>query len=64
MSFYLTNIIGKEKKVNKCLYTFYLSVNHSFVSDSLSDPWTAACQASLSMGFPRQNTRVGCHFLL
>ena len=26
--------------------------------------WTAACQASLSMGFPRQNTGVGCHALL
>ena len=27
-------------------------------------PWTVACQALLSMGFPRQNTGVGCHFLL
>ena len=27
-------------------------------------PWTVACQAPLSMGFPRQNTGVGCHFLL
>ena len=27
-------------------------------------PWTIACQAPLSMGFSRQNTRVGCHALL
>ena len=27
-------------------------------------PWTAPHQAPLSMGFPRQNTGVHCHFLL
>ena len=27
-------------------------------------PWNAAYQASLSMGFSRQETGVGCHFLL
>ena len=27
-------------------------------------PWTAACQAPLSMGFSGKNTGVGCHFLL
>ena len=27
-------------------------------------PWTAAYQAPPSTGFPRQNTGVGCHFLL
>ena len=27
-------------------------------------PWTIACQAPLSMGFSRHDTRVGCHFLL
>ena len=27
-------------------------------------PWTAAYQASLSMGFSRQSTGVGCHCLL
>ena len=26
--------------------------------------WTVARQAPLSMGFPRQNTGVGCHFHL
>ena len=25
--------------------------------------WTVVCQASLSTGFSRQNTRVDCHFL-
>ena len=27
-------------------------------------PWTVACQAPLSMGFPGKNTGVGCQFLL
>ena len=27
-------------------------------------PWTVVHQAPLSMGFPRQDTRMGCHFLL
>ena len=27
-------------------------------------PWTVACQASLSMGFSRQEFWSGCHFLL
>ena len=27
-------------------------------------PWTVACQAPPFMGFSRQNTGVGCHFLL
>ena len=30
----------------------------------LCDPWTAACQAPLSIGFPGKNTGVGCHFFL
>ena len=27
-------------------------------------PWTMACQAPMSVGFPGKNTEVGCHFLL
>ena len=27
-------------------------------------PWTAPCQAPLSMGFSSKVIRVGCHFLL
>ena len=34
------------------------------MSDSFATPWTAACQAPLSMGFPRQEYWSGCHFLL
>ena len=30
----------------------------------IATPWTAARQAPLSMGSPRQNTGVGCRFLL
>ena len=31
---------------------------------TLSDPWTAAYQAPLSMDFPGKSTGVGCHCLL
>ena len=27
-------------------------------------PWTVACQAPLFLGFPGENSGVGCHFLL
>ena len=37
-------------------------VSHSVMSDSLQ--LHVVCQASLSMGFSRQDTGVGCHFLL
>ena len=35
-----------------------------FMSNSFAVPWTVACQAPLSMGFPRQKYWSGCHFLL
>ena len=38
-------------------------LSRSVVSNSAT-PWTVACQAPLSMGFPGKNTGVGCHFLL
>ena len=31
---------------------------------TLATPWTVTCQASMSVGFSRPNTGVGCHFLL
>ena len=34
------------------------------VLPTLCDPWTVACQASLSLDFPSKNTGVGSHFLL
>ena len=36
----------------------------SVVSDSFAIPWTVACQAPLSMGFPRQEYWSGLPFLL
>ena len=30
------------------------------MSDSFVTPWTVACQAPLSMGFPGKNTGMGC----
>ena len=34
----------------------------SITSNSFATPWTAACQASLSMVFSGKNTEVDCHF--
>ena len=34
----------------------------SVVSDSFTTPWTVACQAPLSMGFPRQEYWMGLPF--
>ena len=42
-----------------CLHAQSLSHVQLFVT-----PWTTACPASLSMGFPRQEYWSGCHFLL
>ena len=39
-----------------------LSFSHEVVSDSFATPWTAAHQASLSMGFPRQECSCGLSF--
>ena len=39
-------------------------VSRSVVSDSLQIPWTVACQAPLSVGFPGKSTGAGCHSLL
>ena len=43
-----------------------VSVNVSVLSrvQLFATPWTVACQAPLSMGFPRQEYWSGCHFLL
>ena len=40
-----------------------LSTRH-VASDSPAAPWTAACQAPPSLGFPGQVCWSGCHFLL
>ena len=42
-----------------CVRVQSLSCVRSFVT-----PWTVACQAPLSMGFPTKNTGVGCNALL
>ena len=39
-------------------------VSGTVVSDSFSSQTYIALQAPLSMGFPRQNTGMGCHFFL
>ena len=50
------------------LFLLYSKVNQltfaSWAKDSFAIPWTAVCQAPLSMDFPGKNTGVGCHFLL
>ena len=39
-----------------------LLFSHGFVSDSFATPWTAACQASLSIGFSSQEYWSGLPF--
>ena len=39
------------------------SVNRSVMSNSFVTPWSIACQAPLSMGFPRQEYWSGLPFL-
>ena len=43
---------------SKCVFSC------SLVSDSFMTPWTVAHQTPLSMGFPKQEHWVCCHFLL
>ena len=48
-------------------YTSILGGGGGLVAKScptLATPWTATCQAPLSIGFPSKSTGVGCHFLL
>ena len=39
-----------------------LLFSHGFMSEPFATPWTAACQASLSMRFPRQEYWSGLPF--
>ena len=39
-----------------------LLFSHRFMSEPFATPWTAACQASLSMRFPRQECWSGLPF--
>ena len=61
-----------QERMNQCVQSLrekwpkeiFLLFNHSVMSNSFVTPWTVACQAPLSLGFPRQETGMGCHFLL
>ena len=58
---YLPGLADKSQS----FITFYeVKWSCSVVSDSFATPRTITHQAPLSMGFPRQNTGVHCHFLL
>ena len=48
-----------NKESEKTCVLSYLSCVPFFAT-----PWTETCRAPLSMGFPRQESGVGCHFLL
>ena len=54
VSFVNESLEPKTKLSAKQLVFFLLLFDHSVVSDSSVTPWTAAHQAPLSMGFPRQ----------
>ena len=42
--------------------SFLLLLNYSVASNYYATPWTVACQAPLSMGFPRQEYWSGLPF--
>ena len=63
MKSYFTTCITKEMQI-KTIRHHLLLLSHSAVSDTFVTPWAVACQASLSMGFSRQNTGVACHVLI
>jgi len=41
-----------------------LLLSHKVMSNSFATPWTVIHQGLLTMGFPRQDTGMGCCFLL
>ena len=53
MKSYFTTCITKEMQI-KTIRHHLLLLSHSVVSDTFVTPWAVACQASLSMGFSRQ----------
>ena len=53
--------ISKRKM---CRFISMLLFSCLVMSDSFVTPWTVACQAPLSKGFPSKHTGVGCHFPL
>ena len=58
-------IIRKESpSVLRETWMFWLWCWFSCYCIWLASPWTVACQAPLSMGFPGKNTGVDCHSLL
>ena len=60
-------LAGRKKKKKPCLCkqpTLKVKVKSLSHVWLFATPWTAACQAPLSMGFSGNNTGVGCHFLL
>ena len=55
-----------EKKVSLFYHCFLLlscQIVSDIVSDNLAIPCTVGCQATLSVGFPRQEYWMGWHFL-
>ena len=55
-------VLTVKKKSKK--YSVYYVLSHFSHFQHFVTLWTIACQALPSMGFSRQATGVGCHFLL
>ena len=60
----MSNIQTKNRE-NSTVYS-HISIGYGGIGAKscpiLVTPWTVACQAPLSMGFPGQNTGLGSHF--
>ena len=52
--FEIESLTSENKTGGETTTTLAESESRSVVSDSFVTPWTVACQAPLSMGFPRE----------
>ena len=63
LSFFGGGLLGRcVGKVRKRKFSAVLLFSHSVMSNSFVTPWTVACQAPLSMGFPRKEHWNGLPF--
>ena len=62
--FLLVSVSSSVEGGESSMSALWLLLFNYSVSDSLAAPWTVAHQASLSVGFPRQEHWSGCCFLL
>ena len=58
------HVLAEFYHLDTSTYALVYACMHAQLCPTLCNPWTVAHQASLSMGFPRQEYWSGLHFLL